>query len=76
MENGSLLFHNIFKYMIFQRRQKALFWSKGLMKIRCTFFAVSFTKAAESDMGRCSTPVSMVISTTSVFTLTLAGSET
>ena len=24
------LFHNIFKYMIFQRRQKALLWSNGL----------------------------------------------
>ena len=24
------IFHNIFKYMIFQRRQKALQWSKGL----------------------------------------------
>ena len=24
------IFHNIFKYMIFQRRQKALIWSKGL----------------------------------------------
>ena len=25
------IFHNIFKYMIFQRRQEALLWSKGLM---------------------------------------------
>ena len=24
------IFHNIFKYMIFQRRQKALLWGKGL----------------------------------------------
>ena len=24
------IFHNIFKYMIFQRSQKALLWSKGL----------------------------------------------
>ena len=24
------ILHNIFKYMIFQRRQKALLWSKGL----------------------------------------------
>ena len=37
MENGAFapkskcsIFHNIFKYMIFQRRQKALLWSKGL----------------------------------------------
>ena len=37
MENGGFapmeqcsIFHNIFKYMIFQRRQKALLWSKGL----------------------------------------------
>ena len=37
MKNGAfapkeqtLHFHNIFKYMIFQRRQKALLWSKGL----------------------------------------------
>ena len=28
-----LHFHNIFKDMIFQRRQKALLWSKGLMRI-------------------------------------------
>ena len=35
MENGAFakkskcsIFHNIFKYMIFQRRQKALSWSK------------------------------------------------
>ena len=26
----SSIFHNIFKYIIFQRRQKALLWSKGL----------------------------------------------
>ena len=25
------IFHNIVKYMIFQRRQKALLWSKGLI---------------------------------------------
>ena len=38
MENGAfalkeqmLHFHNIFKYMIFQKRQKALLWSNGLM---------------------------------------------
>ena len=40
MENGAFApllqwskcsnFHNIFKYMIFQRRQKALLWSEGL----------------------------------------------
>ena len=24
------IFHNIFKYVVFQRRQKALLWSKGL----------------------------------------------
>ena len=41
MENGALapkelqkskcsIFHNIFKYMIFQRCEKALLWSKGL----------------------------------------------
>ena len=37
MENGAfaqkvqmLHFHNIFKIMAFQRRQKALLWSKGL----------------------------------------------
>ena len=36
VENGAFahwskcsIFHNIFKYMIFQRRQKALLWSKG-----------------------------------------------
>ena len=26
------IFHNIFKYMIFQRLQEALLWSKGLRK--------------------------------------------
>ena len=26
------IFHDIFKYMIFRRRQKALSWSKGLIK--------------------------------------------
>ena len=35
MENGAfaqlLYFHNIFKYMIFQRRQKALSWSKVII---------------------------------------------
>ena len=37
MENGAfalleqmLLLHNIYEYMIFQRHQKALLWSKGL----------------------------------------------
>ena len=34
MENEAFaicsIFHNIFKYMIFQRCQKALLWSKGL----------------------------------------------
>ena len=28
------MFHNIFKYMIFQRRQKALLWSKGLCRFK------------------------------------------
>ena len=26
------IFHNIFKYLVFQRRQKALLWSKGLLE--------------------------------------------
>ena len=37
MENGAFapkeqcsIYHNIFKYMIIQRRQKALLWSEGL----------------------------------------------
>ena len=30
MENGAFAY-NIFKYMIFQRRQKALLWSEGLL---------------------------------------------
>ena len=29
------IFHNIFKNMIFQRRQKALLWSKGLNASAC-----------------------------------------
>ena len=28
-----LIFHDIFKYIVFQRRQKALSWSKGSRKI-------------------------------------------
>ena len=28
-KSKSSIFHNIFKYMIFQRRQRALLWSKG-----------------------------------------------
>ena len=32
MEDIIIIFHNIFKYMIFQRRQEALLWSKGLIK--------------------------------------------
>ena len=37
------IFYNIFKYMIFQRRQKALLWGKGLtlqLVIVCTLFKV------------------------------------
>ena len=35
------IFHNIFKYMIFQRLQKALIWSKGLIAhIENLFFVV------------------------------------
>ena len=33
-----LFFHNIFKYMIFQRRRKAVLWSKGLIKVRYHMF--------------------------------------
>ena len=40
MENGAFapvskcsIFHNIFKYVIFQRRQKALLWNKGLIQV-------------------------------------------
>ena len=29
------IFHNIFKYMIFQRRQKALIWSKRISHFSC-----------------------------------------
>ena len=35
-----LLFHNIFKYMVFQRRQKALLWSKGSI-IHILFIKIS-----------------------------------
>ena len=28
------IFHTIFKYLIFQRRQKALLWSKGLTEYK------------------------------------------
>ena len=43
MENGTfapmeqMLFHNIFKYVVFQRRQKALLWSKGLSSVNLDF---------------------------------------
>ena len=32
-KNKCSIFHNIFKYSIFQRRQKAFMWSKGLTTI-------------------------------------------
>ena len=32
-ESKCSIFHNIIKYMIFQRHQKALMWSKGLSRI-------------------------------------------
>ena len=32
------IFHNIFKYMIFQRHQKALLWSKGLINAENPMF--------------------------------------
>ena len=35
-----LHFPKIFKYVIFQRRQKVLIWSKGLKSIALTFNAV------------------------------------
>ena len=44
MENGASapkekcsIFHNIFRY-IFQRRQKALLWSKGLKQVKCVLY--------------------------------------
>ena len=45
MENGAFglqrskrsIFHNIFKCVVFQRRQKALLWSKGLQQMICDF---------------------------------------
>ena len=40
------IFHNIFKYMIFERRQKALLWSKGLKTH--TFIWVAFIKIYRS----------------------------
>ena len=48
MENGAfapleqmLNFHNIFKYVVFQRRQKALSWSKGLNMMLHVFVKVA-----------------------------------
>ena len=47
MENGAFvqkskcsIFNNIFKHMIFQRRQKALLWSKGLRGKYGTIFDI------------------------------------
>ena len=43
------IFHKIFKYMVFQRRQKALLWSKGLvLKDRKT---ESLTQLVMCDQG-------------------------
>ena len=46
MENGTFallskcsIFYNIFKYMIFQRRQKGLLWSKRLTLLPPIFFS-------------------------------------
>ena len=35
------IFHNIFKYMIFQRRQKELLWSKGLKNLAVSIKCVN-----------------------------------
>ena len=50
MENGAFapkskcsIFHNIFKYVIFQRRQKALLWSKGLRHLLNTDTDLTYT---------------------------------
>ena len=55
MENGAFapkeqlqkskcsIFHNIFKYVIFQRRQKALMWSKVLSSL-CTLILQNSSK--------------------------------
>ena len=34
------IFQNIFKYMMFQRRQKALLWSKGLRLVLLQLFGL------------------------------------
>ena len=36
------LFHNIFKYKIFQRHQKALLWSKGLKESKLNYPILAF----------------------------------
>ena len=45
------IFHNIFKYMIFQMRQNALFWSKGLIALSQTGSALASTDM--SPFKRC-----------------------
>ena len=39
------IFHFIFKYMIFQRRQKAILWSKGLNL--CLLVTITFAQTCQ-----------------------------
>ena len=56
MENGAFapddecsMFHNIFKYMFFQRRQKALLWSKGLNHA-FTYYVISTKNSCITEL--------------------------
>ena len=51
------IFHKIFKYMIFQMRQKALLWSKGLTSctLVCDVFCVILLLSHLVSWDRCGT---------------------
>ena len=52
MENEAFapsIFHNIFKYMISQRGQKALLWSKGLSSSYHIYFAAQLVEGQVMD---------------------------
>ena len=44
------IFHNIYKYMIFQKRQKVLLWSEGL-KTRVTGMIVCIYDQSIESLG-------------------------
>ena len=47
------IFHNTFKYMIFQKRQKALLWSKGFKQVRYLNVFFRITKSRMERLRSC-----------------------